>query len=363
MAKIKLKFVQAFTDRHGQMRYYFRRKGARTPLPGRPGSKEFMAAYATALEGTPKAARKGTVVEGTFDDLINRYYASPRYTELRGITQSNYRRVIERVREHKTKTGVRVGSLTVAGIRREHIVALIEQLAPTPGAAYSLRKMLRLLMTVAVDFGMRQDNPGRGMRRVGKRTAAGYRTVTQEDIAKFRKHFPLGTKARLALELLYNTAARRADVVTFGRQHISGGVLTYATSKTGTVICIPVMPELREAIDAMPASNLTFLVTEYGAPFTPQGFTNWFKAKCKDAGLPAASSPHGLRKAFLTHLANNGATTAEMKSWSGHVHTQELDTYTRQVDRRRLAQDAMRKLQEQKVSNPDDRVANSGEKP
>ena len=42
---IRLKYVHAFRDRFGRMRYYFRRHGKRTALPGLPGSGEFMAAY------------------------------------------------------------------------------------------------------------------------------------------------------------------------------------------------------------------------------------------------------------------------------------------------------------------------------
>jgi hypothetical protein len=38
MAKIKIKYVDHFTDRHGSVRYYFRRGGKRIgPLPGAVG--------------------------------------------------------------------------------------------------------------------------------------------------------------------------------------------------------------------------------------------------------------------------------------------------------------------------------------
>lgn len=37
---IRLKYVHAFRDRMGRMRYYFRRHGIRTALPGLPGSDE-----------------------------------------------------------------------------------------------------------------------------------------------------------------------------------------------------------------------------------------------------------------------------------------------------------------------------------
>jgi len=53
---IRLKYVHAFRDRMGRIRYYFRRHGKRTALPGLPGSDEFMAAYAAQLRETPKQA-------------------------------------------------------------------------------------------------------------------------------------------------------------------------------------------------------------------------------------------------------------------------------------------------------------------
>jgi hypothetical protein len=60
MAHIKLKYVNAFANRGRQdkrMRYYFRRRGTKAiPLPGLPGSEEFMAAYAAALAGLPDVA-------------------------------------------------------------------------------------------------------------------------------------------------------------------------------------------------------------------------------------------------------------------------------------------------------------------
>ena len=38
MARIRLKHVNAFRDRHGRLRYYFRRPGFKSvPLPGLPG--------------------------------------------------------------------------------------------------------------------------------------------------------------------------------------------------------------------------------------------------------------------------------------------------------------------------------------
>jgi len=50
MVTLRLRFVVSDRDRHGNVRYYFRRKGEKkVRLPGVPGSKEFMDAYALAF--------------------------------------------------------------------------------------------------------------------------------------------------------------------------------------------------------------------------------------------------------------------------------------------------------------------------
>ena len=50
MASIELWRVNSFRDRHKRMRHYFRPPGRKpVPLPGLPGSDEFMEAYQTAL--------------------------------------------------------------------------------------------------------------------------------------------------------------------------------------------------------------------------------------------------------------------------------------------------------------------------
>jgi hypothetical protein len=50
MTRIRLAYVNVFTDVRGKRRYYFRKRGfKKAPLPGLPGSEEFMAAYQAAL--------------------------------------------------------------------------------------------------------------------------------------------------------------------------------------------------------------------------------------------------------------------------------------------------------------------------
>ena len=60
MTKIRLQYVHEFTDRHGKVRRYVRLPGRkRVPLPGAPGTDEFMAAYQAAVAGdTPRSSHQ-----------------------------------------------------------------------------------------------------------------------------------------------------------------------------------------------------------------------------------------------------------------------------------------------------------------
>jgi integrase len=111
--------------------------------------------------------------------------------------------------------------------------------------------------------------------------------------------------------LLY-TGVRRSDVVRVGRQMVCDGWLRFQPKKTrtstGDFLDVPVLLALAaELPPASKADHLNYLVTEWGKPFSPDGFGNKFKDWCVDAGLPHCSA-HGLRKAGATFAAENGAT-------------------------------------------------------
>src|SRR5262249_34947883 len=153
-----------------------------------------------------------------------------------------------------------------------------------------------------------------------------------------RRRHALGTRARLALELIYGTMARREDATLLGRQHAQAGMLSFKQHKTKQQVDIPILPELQDAIDAMPkAGHLTFMVTELGAPFSPAGFGNWFRDQRAAAGLPDGLSAHGLRKSGATRLAERGATDHQIMAWGGWASIREVQRYTKAANRKRMA--------------------------
>jgi len=152
----------------------------------------------------------------------------------------------------------------------------------------------------------------------------------------FESHYPVGTKPRLAFELLLHTAQRRADVIRLGPQHVRGGVISIRQQKTGKTLAIPVSPALAAALDGTPSKHLTFLVTEDGQPFEAMAFTKWFRRCCDAAGLSGYSA-HGLRKSACRRLAEAGCSANEIAAISGHASLREVERYTRAVDQARTA--------------------------
>lgn len=86
----------------------------------------------------------------------------------------------------------------------------------------------------------------------------------------------------------------------------------------------------------------TLLLTEYGKPFTPAGFGDWFGDRCKAAGVPGRA--HGLRKAAARRLSDAGATQQEIKAWGGWTNDAEVARYEEGAERARLANQSASKM-------------------
>ena len=338
------KYVHGFIDRHGKPRFYFRRAGfKKVPLPGLPWSGQFMEAYEQAIAGQPASLDVGAkhTKPGSIRALAISYFQSVDYRSMQARTQRVYRGLIERFSEQADKDGNKFGDKRAALIGREHVVRLLATKADKPEAANQFRKVLRAMMKHAVEIGLRADDPTRDVRAIRVRSD-GFHSWSDAEIAQFEKCHPIGSRARLAFALLLYTGQRRSDVVRMGCQHVRDGVLTVRQQKTGTKLSIPVHPTLQAILNAV-SDNLTFLTTQFGKPFTSNGFGNWFRNQCNAAGLPQCSA-HGLRKAVARRLAEAGCTAHEIASITGHASLKQIAHYTRAADQGRLASAAMEKV-------------------
>ena len=336
------KHVNGYIDRHGKARFYLRRKGnPQVSLPGLPWSPAFMAAYQEAMQIKTDIVILDRVANprikpGSVDALVNSYLNSVTFDELAGETKRTRKNILKNfTKEH--------GGKRAAMLQRMHIMAMFKKKAGKRFAARNWLKTVRALMQFGVADNQLKEDPTAGIENLSGKTE-GFKTWSDEDIARFQRRWPLGTRERLALELLLCTAQRRGDIVSMGRQYIRSNAIELTQQKTGTKLAIPVHPDLKMAIGAMPSGHLTFLVTSFGKPFTAAGFTNWFRTVCNQAGLPPGNSAHGLRKAACRRLAEAGCTVHEIAAISGHADLREIARYTRAVDQARMARAGMGRL-------------------
>jgi integrase len=353
MITVRYPYVYEDVDRHGNVRLYFWRKGQRkVRVREQPGTEEFTSRYHELLRASESgelAPGPGTaanaLMPGTWRWLCVQYFGSATFRRLAPSTQTTRRRILEATFDEPIHPGA---SETYAGFPITRITAkalrvLRDRKAHLPEAANGRLKAVRAVFTWAMEEEHVSSNPARDVPRI-KTHSSGYHSWTVEEVKKFERRHAIGTKARLTLELLLYTGVRRSDVVRLGRQHVREDWLRFQQYKNRNrhpvLIEIPILPELQRIIDASPTGDLTFLVTDYGRPFTAPGFGNRFREWCNQAGLPHCTA-HGLRKAGAAIAAENGATEHQLMSIFGWQTIKEAERYTKAARRKKMAGDAM----------------------
>ena len=303
-----------------------------------------MAAYFKALDSLegkrpepPKTPR-----EKTFYWLVDQYYRSPKFKSFDPLTQADKRSVLDRFCQT-------AGNLPYASFRKKDVEASQDKRRDTPAAADKLVKYLRALFAWAIKKELATFNPTVGVEKI--HDSEGWHTWTAEEIAKYREHYAMGTKARLALELKLNVGARVSDASKIGRQHQIEGRLKFIAhkgrnkAKTRKEIDVPISRELAVALANTPTGDTVYLVNDNGVPFTINGLGNKFRDWCNDAGLPQCSA-HGLRKAAAVALAESGATAPEMCAIFGWSKLETAEIYIRQANKAKMSSNAIQRLDE-----------------
>ena len=335
--ELRLRYLIEDTDRYGVTRIYLRRKGhPKVRLKSDPHTPEFMTEYRAALDGAPqKASASNVVVPGSLRWLCVKYFREcPEYKSYSTKTRSLKKGQLEALYDT-------YGHIPIRQLRPKHIRKMIADKSDTPFAANNRLKALRKVFDWAVEmeFEGLETSPCYDVKRL-KTPKGGHRSWVAKDIRQYLDKHPLDTKAGLALAIFYYTGVRKSDAVRLGRQmETEDGWLRWREAKGGEVkeTEIPIEPEFREILDTHHSKDrLHYLVTAFGKPFTANGFGNWFRKRCNEAGLPHCSA-HGLRKASATAAADEGASTHGLKAFFNWATLKEPELYTAQADRKRAA--------------------------
>jgi integrase len=353
----RLRYVHEDADRNGNVRVYFwRGKGHRKiRIRETPGTPAFRAAYDAALaEDTTKPAAEQSISaapkKGTWRWLCVEYLSSGEFIQLGHHTRRRRRQLLEQTWSEPIapKAVERFAEFPLNRMTAKAIRVLRDRKANVPESANGLVKAIRQVFTWAIKAEIEgvTSNPARDVPYFPSK-GPGWHTWTVEEVRQYEARHPVGTKARLALDLLLYTGVRRSDVVRLGRQMVRRGWLHFTEMKGRERLpkerAIPILSVLAKSIAATPSNNMAFLTTEYGQPFTGNGFGNKMREWCDEAGLPHCSA-HGLRKAGATIAAENGASDRQLMAIFGWETEKQANVYTKKADRKRLAGDSMHLL-------------------
>jgi integrase len=355
------RFVVEDVDRHGNIRVYFRRKGQRKiRLSEKPGTDAFDMQYQRAFRGevAPPASGNTPAMPGTMRWLCEQYYASAAFQSLAPTTRKVRRGILEEICE-------RAGQFRYAMMEPQHVAKLRDEKAAFPHAANNRVKALRQLFAWATspEYGYAKRNPARDVGSLRGTNPDGIRAWTELEAVRYEARHPIGTKARLAFDLLLYTGVRRSDVVRLGPQMersfteilpdgktVEVQKLVFTETKGGSRIVktheLPILPPLRHSIDATLTGHLVYLVTAFGTPHSAKAFGNWFKKRCREAGLEELSA-HGLRKLGAQRCAEAGATEHQLMALFGWTNPQQAAVYTKKANRAKLEAQAALLLQAQ----------------
>jgi integrase len=333
MTTMRLQYVKEYLDKTGKLRRYFRCKGKPSiPLPGLPGSAEFMAAYSDALASITKSKpRHG---DGTVGSLVLGFYQSSGFNNLAPSSQKRYRLVLD-------KFAAEDGHRLVSDMPRRVAISIIEEIGEkTPGMANLSASVLRRLFAYAIKKELRRDNP---FSNIEPYKLGSHHTWTEAEIATYRETWPVGTRERLAFDLLLFTGQRVGAVAAMRHSDIRDGAIHIVTEKTDADLSIPIHPDLLVSLDACPSRGPT-LIGYKGKPIGGEALSNFIQRATNAAGLPPECKPHGIRKGHMRRLAEYGSSSKEIASMSGHRTLKEIERYTAKADQTKLALAAVARI-------------------
>lgn len=159
---------------------------------------------------------------------------------------------------------------------------------------------------------------------------------------------PLGRRDRCMLELLYATGMRVSELIHLQLNQLDteAQVLRVMHPNQQAERLIPLSAETlaelnhylshtRAFISHQPLRDKALFISTHGAAMTRQAFWQIIKKYAQLAGIPSSLSPQGLRRAFATHLLNNGADVELVQLLLGHKNPSTTQIYNH-ITRERL---------------------------
>ena len=184
-----------------------------------------------------------------------------------------------------------------------------------------------------VAFDYLNENPikNKKLLKTAKLHNVGYQRWPEEDITQFRQIHPVGTPARLVMEVLLNTGARISDVLKLTGNNLSkNNQLHYIATKNQIPVTIQ-LPNYLVDMLTHTKNGEPFISKKKGRPISYTTFREDFAEARKAAGIDKPA--HGLRKSFATRLAAQEKTELQIMAAGGWKTTFAASLYVKEFER------------------------------
>ncbi|CAN7502684.1 tyrosine recombinase XerC [Phenylobacterium sp. LjRoot225] len=282
------------------------------------------------------------------EHLAHERRASPRTLEAYGFAASRYIAFLERHRgEAMTVPGL--AEVTAAEVRAwlAHLRSGNHPLSPR-----SLSQALSAIRTFHRFLDLRLDAPNAAISLVrGPRVKPGAPRPVTEDQARGliaepgldpdREGWEV-VRDQAVLTLLYGCGLRISEGLSLKRSDAPLGDSLRIIGKGSKTRIVPVLPAVREAVDAYLAEQPFTLDPDdalfrakRGGALSPRHVQATVQALRGRLGLSPSATPHALRHSFATHLLGAGADLRSIQELLGHASLSTTQRYT-EVDAARL---------------------------
>ncbi|MFN3857090.1 MAG: tyrosine recombinase XerC [Caulobacter sp.] len=144
-----------------------------------------------------------------------------------------------------------------------------------------------------------------------------------------------GLRDHAVLTLLWGCGLRISEAMSLRRRDAPLGEGLRITGKGGKTRIVPVLPAVREAVDAYLAAlpwptvgEDALFIARRGGPLSPRHVQAAMQTLRGRLGLPDRATPHALRHSFATHLLGAGADLRSIQDLLGHASLSTTQRYT-----------------------------------
>ena len=342
----------------GTVRYYYkvsREKGApvfwtKDHSPERePLRAAFVAAY---MEARAEWFRAPVADKDTVAHLILRLQQTPDFKKLAKATKAYYQEAFPAILEE-------FGEDDIAAFEdrsmRKDVKTWRNQWRETPRQADKMLGTLVYLLNFAVDEGEITGHVLNKIKRLHKFDRS-YIIWEKEDIAAFKSDAPEHLK--WVIDIAAMTGLRREDLVTIPANADKSSHLEWRTSKSGrrTTILVPIVGELREAIDAIKAHksingihSTTLLCNSRGKPWTGMGLSASFRKHAAKHGIE--KTMHDMRGTAVTHYKMAGLDDNEIADIVGWKKADVEKIIKLYINKEAVLAAIIRKVEKERLQN------------